>query len=359
MTNSPPLTDQINELRETYRQELDRGKRDLEEMERLLRQTQAEADKLGQREMSVGSQMRNVQANLDRFSKEDIRGVFVMAQEVQVRLVSIRGQVEGLQDRQKRLRERQTELNTLLDILDNVNPEPKANQVTFQTDDNQDTLIGEVIQAQEKERLRISLQMHDGPAQMLSNLILRAEICERMIDRDVAQAKSELGALRKAINTVLQDTRRFIFDLRPMILDDLGLIPTLRRYAQDFSEKWKVDVSIAVQNLDTRLPRHYEVALFRFVQEALNNVQKHASAGSARVVVDGLGNQVQVMIEDDGSGFNINEAMTEGRGHRNMGFAVMKQQTETLLKGQLGIESVPGRGTRVIASVPLPAGLAA
>ena len=79
-------------------------------------------------------------------------------------------------------------------------------------------MIANIIQAQEKERLRISLQMHDGPAQSMSNLVLRAEICQRMMDRDLDQARAELGALKSAINTTLQDTRRFIFDLRPMIL---------------------------------------------------------------------------------------------------------------------------------------------
>lgn len=353
MPNQAELTTIIATTREAYVQERERNKRDLEEMERLMRQMQTEADKLAQRELSASGQVRNIQANLDRFSKEDIRNVFALMQEVQVRLVSSRSQLEQLQDRAKRLRDRQTELANLVDLLEAANPEQRLTQLTTETTQAQDALISEVIQAQEKERLRISLQMHDGPAQMLSNLIMRAEICERMIDRDTSQAKSELGGLKKAINGVLQDTRRFIFDLRPMILDDLGLIPTLRRYAQDFGEKWHIEVNIAVQNVDQRLPSHYEVALFRFVQEALNNVQKHAGAHSARVVVDGLGSQVQVMVEDDGTGFNINEGMNETRGKRNMGFAVMKQQIETLLKGQLGVESAPGRGTRVIASVPV------
>ena len=79
--------------------------------------------------------------------------------------------------------------------------------------------------------------MHDGPAQSMSNLVLRAEICQRLIDRDLDQARSELIGLKTAINTTLQDTRRFIFDLRPMTLDDLGLVPTLRRYTAQFGEK--------------------------------------------------------------------------------------------------------------------------
>lgn len=356
MVESSPVANQLQELRDSYRQEQEKNRRDLDEIERLLRQAQAEVEKLAQRDMSAASQLRNLQANLDRFSKDDIRNVFAMVQEVQARLSSARVQVEQIQAKQQRLRARQEELATLQGVLGQIDDGVRSTEygaVPGQVQVN-DALISEVIQAQEKERLRISLQMHDGPAQQLSNLILRAEICERLVDRDVSQARSELASLKKAINGTLQETRRFIFDLRPMILDDLGLVPTLRRYAQDFGEKFNLEISVAVQNLDQRFPRHYEVALFRFVQEALNNVAKHGNAGSVRIVLDALGKEAQLLVEDDGSGFNIAEALAERPGRVAMGFAVMRQQIETLLHGQLGIESAPGRGTRVVATVGMP-----
>jgi two-component system sensor histidine kinase DegS len=210
------------------------------------------------------------------------------------------------------------------------------------------------MEAQEKERQRISLQMHDGPAQMLSNLVLRAEICERLLVRDPEQARKELGTLKQSINNTLQDTRRFIFDLRPMILDDLGLIPTLRRYAQDFGEKFGLNIAVTAQNMDNRLPRHYEVALFRFVQEALANVAKHANAASVRITLDLFNDQLRVVIEDDGTGFNPDEALKDRPGRRAIGVAIMCQQIETLLHGQLSIDSAPGQGTRVVASMAVP-----
>ncbi len=356
VVETTPVAEQLQELREAYRQEQERNRRELDEMERLLRQTQTEAEKLAQRDLSASSQLRNLQANIDRFSKDDIRNVFTMVQEVQVRLASVRLQVDQIQAKLQRLRARQEELATLTGILAQVEEGAlaAASPVSSGVPQVNDALISEVIQAQEKERLRISLQMHDGPAQTLSNLILRAEICERLVDRDVNQARSELASLKKAINTTLQETRRFIFDLRPMILDDLGLVPTLRRYVQDFGDKYNLEISVAVQNMDNRFPRHYEVALFRFVQEALNNVAKHANASSVRVMLDALGHQAQLMVEDDGSGFNIGEALAERPGRVAMGYAVMRQQIETLLHGELGIESAPGRGTRVVATVPTP-----
>jgi two-component system sensor histidine kinase DegS len=184
--------------------------------------------------------------------------------------------------------------------------------------------------------------------------VLRAEICQRLIDRDLDMARGELGALKSAINGVLQETRRFIFDLRPMTLDDLGLVPTLRRYVQQFSEKNKVEVNLMTQNAEARLPTHYEVAIFRFIQEALNNIAKHANANTARVLIDYSANGIHVSIDDDGAGFSIKDVLSNESGRRNMGIATMRQQVETLLRGEFGIESSVGRGTRVAAVIPLP-----
>lgn len=357
MIQTLAVGEQLAELLETFQGEQERNRRETDELDRMARQMNAEVEKLGQREVSAGSQLRNLVANIDRFSKEDIRSVFTMAQEVQTRLMAMRAQSEQLAMRQKALRERQEELTTLVAVLGQLDPSASEDEFSQVVEERggkaRETRIVEVIQAQENERLRISLQMHDGPVQTLSNLILRAEICERLVDRDMNQARAELAALKKAIHATLQETRRFIFDLRPMILDDLGLVPTLRRYAQDFTERFNIEIAVAVQNMDSRLPSHYEVALFRFVQEAMNNVQRHASAGTARVYVERSEAQVQVLVEDNGSGFTISEAMREADGKRHMGFAMMRQQVETLLQGKLGVESVMGRGTRVIATVPL------
>ena len=345
--------DQLQHLYDAYRNEQNSTRREIDEIDRLLRQTQHDAEKLAQREMSAGNQVRHLQTNLDRFSKEEIRNMFVAVQEIQVRLLSVRGQVEQLQTKRQRLLARQDELSKLVPVLQDVN-EVLANtaaaapQGTLHSDDS---LISEVMEAQEKERQRISLQMHDGPAQTLSNLVLRAEICERLIMRDPEQARNELGSLKKAINVTLQDTRRFIFDLRPMILDDLGLIPTLRRYAQDFGDKFGLPINVTAQNMDNRLPRHYEVALFRFVQESLNNVVKHAHAASVRVTLELFNDQLRVVIEDDGTGFNPDDAFADRPGRRAMGVAIMRQQIETLLHGQLTVDSTPGQGTRVMANM--------
>ncbi|MEM8531648.1 MAG: histidine kinase [Chloroflexota bacterium] len=332
--------------------ELDRTKRELSELETLLRQTNSEVEKLAQRELTVANRLRDLEVNIDKYSKADIKNFYTSAQEVQMRLLMMRGQLEQLQFRQQMLKTRQSqsfELVTMLEQLTGITV-----QGTSATPENSENAIANIIQAQEKERLRISLQMHDGPAQSMSNLVLRAEICERMLDRDAEKARSELNDLKTAINVTLQDVRGFIFDLRPMTLDDLGLVPTLRRYVQQFTDKTKMEVNLMVQNMEGRLPQHYEVAIFRFIQEALNNVVKHANATQARVLLDNNGNSLHVSVEDDGSGFHVSDVMAEISNRRNMGIATMEQQAEKLLHGEFGIESGIGRGTRVAAVIPIP-----
>ena len=344
----------IEALRDGYREEQDRLRRELNEVDVLVRQGSSDVEKLGQRELSVSNRLRDLDVNLDKYSKAEIKNFYTTAQEVQMRLQMMRGQVEQLQARQASLRARQSQLSDLVATLDELVGAAGSASAGAAAADNPEDILANIIQAQEKERLRISLQMHDGPAQAMSNLVLRAEICQRLMDRDPDQARSELSSLKTAINTTLQDTRKFIFDLRPMTLDDLGLVPTLRRFATQFGEKNNLEVNLMVQSMESRLPSHYEVTIFRFIQEALNNVSKHAKANQANVLLDASGGTLQIVVEDDGDGFAVAETLANPNNRRNLGITNMRQQAEVLLRGEFGIESQFGRGTRVAASVPLP-----
>jgi two-component system, NarL family, sensor histidine kinase DegS len=340
-----------------YREDLERSRRELSEVEVLVRQSGVEVEKLSQRELAVSNRVRDLEVNIERYNKDEIKNFYTTAQEVQMRLQIMRGQLEQVQGRREALRARQSQLSEMVGLLGDMAELLRTGgrpQASGGAAIDTETMVANIIQSQESERLRISLQMHDGPAQAMSNLVLRAEICQRLIDHDLDQARAELNSLKSAINGTLQDTRKFIFDLRPMTLDDLGLVPTLRRYATQFSEKSSVEINLMIQNLEQRLPGHYEVTIFRFIQEALNNVTKHAGANQVRVMLDNSGSTLQILIEDDGSGFHVTETLESAGVRRCMGIASMRQQIEVLLRGEFGIESAIGRGTRVAATIPLP-----
>jgi two-component system sensor histidine kinase DegS len=127
----------------------------------------------------------------------------------------------------------------------------------------------EVMRAQEDLRRDIARQMHDGPAQSLANIALQAEIVERMVGRGDGRATNELEALRRMVQSTLSATKEFIFDVRPMVLDDLGLVPTLRRTAVDRGRRARVDVEIESSGADRRLPADLESGLFRILDDAI------------------------------------------------------------------------------------------
>jgi two-component system sensor histidine kinase DegS len=357
MMSETDLQEKLESLRDTYREEQQRLHRELNEIDVLVRQGTADVEKLAQRELTVSNRVRDLEVNLEKYSKAEIKNFYAAAQEVQMRLQMMRAQVEQLQLRQGSMRTQQNQLSEIVEMMNELLGAATGGGMNGSAPDGADgstNIVENIIQTHEKELLRISLQIHDGPVQVLSNLVLRAEICQRLMDRDTDQVRSELASLKTAINNALQQGRKLIFDLRPMTLDDLGLVPTLRRLAGQFGEKNNLEVEIIVQNLETRLPSHYEVAIFRFVQEALNNVAQHAKATQARVLLSVYEDTIQIVIEDDGQGFHVNEALAEQNKRRSLGVANMRQRIEGMLQGEFGLESAIGRGTRVAATVPLP-----
>src|SRR5205085_6112061 len=166
------------------------------------------------------------------------------------------------------------------------------------------SVIVRVVEAQEAERQRLSRQIHDGPAQALSNFILQTEIAMRLFDIDTERARAELQSLKASATSTFQKVRDFIFDLRPMMLDDLGLVPTVRRYVDAFKEKSGTQATLTVTGADYRMDSAREVVIFRGIQELLTNVRTHAQASQVRVLLDFDGNRVRVSVEDNGKGFD-------------------------------------------------------
>jgi len=222
----------------------------------------------------------------------------------------------------------------------------------YSTRQNDDDVVERVIKAQEEERRRVARDIHDGPAQMMANAVLQVEIVERLLTQDPSAAASELKDLKRIINDSLNDLRRIIFDLRPMILDDLGLAPALRRYTDDFTSRHSLPVEMKVLGVETRIDPIIEVALFRIVQEALHNARKHALA--SRVVVTlGYGpDAVGVSIEDNGKGFDPNGVSRNWGQSEKFGLSGMKERAK-LFGGSLDVDTAPGEGTKITVRIPV------
>jgi two-component system sensor histidine kinase DegS len=204
-----------------------------------------------------------------------------------------------------------------------------------------------LVNAQETERQRLSRQMHDGPAQALSNFILQTEIAMRLFEIDAAQAKDELNNLKTSAMSTFQKVRNFIFELRPMMLDDLGLVPTVRRYADAFKEQTSIDVSLTVTGNERRLEPYLEVMLFRAIQELLGNGARHSQATQVKILLDMGEERIRVSVDDNGRGFDP-EVIQQGT---SLGLKLIRERAE-MLGGNFEIDSAVGRGARIAFAVP-------
>jgi len=207
----------------------------------------------------------------------------------------------------------------------------------------------QVFQIIEEERLRIARDMHDGPAQSMANLVLQAEVLERLVSKDPNALVRELAHFKAGVRDALDETRRLIFDLRPMTLDDLGLVPTLRKFIKEYGDKSELVARFHLVGEERRLPGNYEAVLFRIVQEALNNVRKHASAHSVEVTLTLQPHRAVAVIKDDGDGFDVPATEARQGRTRNLGLISMRERAD-LEKGALEIRSQIGKGTEIRAS---------
>jgi signal transduction histidine kinase len=202
-----------------------------------------------------------------------------------------------------------------------------------------------LVDTEERERRSISRELHDEVGQSLSALLMDVQSLATMPD--------EKGILRPAIEnikrlaeTAVNEVRNMALLLRPSMLDDLGLVPAVEWQAREVSKRTGMLIETVDENVPDDLPEDHKVCMYRIVQEALNNCAKHAQAKKGRVVVRQAANHLQVIVEDDGKGFDASRV-------RGLGLLGMNERV-TQLGGMLEIKSVPGRGTRVSADLPLP-----
>ncbi|HEY9070420.1 MAG TPA: sensor histidine kinase [Candidatus Ozemobacteraceae bacterium] len=212
---------------------------------------------------------------------------------------------------------------------------------------------GGLVMAQEEERRRISREIHDGPAQSLASLTMRINFCLDHLS-DTELLKQELVDLKEAIGRSLKDIRRFIFDLRPMALDDLGLVPTLEQFMTGFKNRTGINVYIDIEGERMPLPPETELAIFRVVQEAVNNAHRHASARSihAFLTYETSLRRLSGVVKDDGRGFDVADTRKKYTSLKKLGLLSMEERIR-IAGGEFDLVSKPGEGTVVSFWVPL------
>lgn len=310
---------QVFEICESARQEMGALKLELQSVMQEIDKTIEKVDQLEIDFRKSRMRLTEVSRDFKRFGEEDIKAAYESATNIQLEIMIYREKESNLRHRRNDLQTRIRKLDQTIERAEVVVSQMNVvleylsgdlNQVTriIELAKNRQMLGLKIILAQEEERKRIAREIHDGLAQNLANVILRTEIAERMVGQQKDElVKEEIIDLKGQMRYNLEEVRKMIFNLRPMALDDLGFIPALRKFVQDFEEKHRIRTQFKLSGKEQRLPSAMEVAIYRIVQEAFSNIQKHANA--SHVILDvRIGDEhLDITIKDNGVGFVTNE----------------------------------------------------
>ncbi|MFS1517144.1 sensor histidine kinase [Bacillus sp. SCS-151] len=351
---------EIFQISEQSRTEYEKLNEELLKTKILVNDVIDEGDKLDTHEKFARQRLVEVSRHFDQYSESQVRGAYEQAHALQMNLSMVREREKQLRDRRDDLERRILALSETIERADHLMGQISVVLNYLNSDFRQ---VGElledaiqkqdfglrIIEGQEEERKRLSREIHDGPAQMLANVMMRSELIDRLYrERGAEEAFKEIRDLRTMVRSTLSEVRRIIYDLRPMALDDLGLIPTLKKYLSTVEEYNQVVILFLSIGKEKRLPARLEVALFRLAQESVQNAIKHADPSKIQVKIEIGVNNVILVIKDDGKGFNIHE-----KKENAFGLIGMNERVD-LLEGEMTVDSKVGVGTVIMIRIPIP-----
>jgi two-component system sensor histidine kinase DegS len=353
---------QILEIVDNARTEYENLKSDITLIRGIIDKAINEVDALEVQDKLMRKKLVEVSKKFNIYDEDEIKSVYEKASDIRIKFIM-------KQNEEKQLREKRDtiELSLKKSIKNIENSEKIVNQISIAmaylegdilsvlegADKSSDMFIGiKILEAQENERKRISRDIHDGPAQHIANIIMKADICSKVIQKDLNEGLKELSDLKESVKVALKEVRSIIFDLRPMTLDDLGLNKTIEQTVRSISEDFNIDIKLRLKPMDTEVESIIQVAAFRIVQEIFNNIKKHSKAKHVEVKLDFGTKYLRLIISDDGIGFDVEETLkrvkTKGNSYGLIGILDRVNQ----LQGEIHIESTKGAGA--VYNVLLP-----
>ncbi|ANU22658.1 sensor histidine kinase [Planococcus donghaensis] len=351
-------------ISEESRQSYEEMKNELEDVRVEISTIVEAGDLLEEKTRAARRRLAEVSQFFSSFTESEVRQVYEQANNLQVELSVNRNEEKKCRQRRDKLQRR---LQILLQTIERA--ESLVNQINVASSylvsdyEDVDEAIDKnktiqdyslrIIEVQEEERKRLSREIHDGPAQMMANVLLRSDLIERTYrEKGPEPAFQEITSLKEMVRQALTEVRRIIYDLRPMTLDDLGLVPTLKKYMDTIEEYNKgVVLKFLSSGKEERLPNTYETTIFRLVQEGISNAIRHGKSNDITVEMKWLKNQVQIMVSDNGIGFDQGIVKNQ-----SFGLTGMRERVE-LVEGSLTINSSPGNGTILMFHIPFKKGM--
>ncbi|ADG83650.1 sensor histidine kinase [Thermincola potens] len=354
--------EQIFAIAENARIEYLRMKTHLDEVNDQLVELAKEIEKVREDERVAQYELGEIDRNFQQYKEADIKRAYEHASKMQAYLSSLLERESLLKQKKKdyeaslvKLQETAMKADNLMSqvgvVMDFIGGNLKNLNLRLESLQQKQQMGIEIIRAQEEERKRVAREIHDGPAQSMANLVLRMEYCEKLMDVAPEQVRAELGQIKEAVKLTLQDVRKIIFDLRPMALDDLGIVPAVKRYLEDYKSKSGIEVNANFFGREARYTPALEIAIFRLIQEGLNNVRKHARAGRVNLTIDVNDKFFTICIRDNGVGFDLEQVMMNNKGNK-FGLINMRERV-ALLGGEMKITTAPKQGTELYFKIPV------
>lgn len=335
-----------NEFRGDIVAEITQTRKRWEENSLMLDQSQKELNKLAKRNQMITAQLQQAQTHFDRMEITDIKATYQAVMDSQQRLLVMRAQVEKLKSDQEGLEKLLALLDRTEKFLSETQSQEKGGGI-----EEKIKLVEAMVDSQETVRQKLSHKMHDGPAQELSNFMIRVEIANRLIDVNSAKAKEELNELKSEAAITFSNFKNFITEVKPVALEELGLVTALKRYIESFKSQNNIDIALTIKGQERTLENYLGVLIFRAVQELLWNSfiynQRHPGKVMVNVTLEFEPSQVKVIVSDNGAGFDVNELrQTKGTGLR-----IIRERVE-LLGGSMEVNAFSGKGCNVSLEIP-------
>ena len=351
---------EIFEISERARTDVKTIEDELVEIQNKLKIIIADVDQLEIKEKTSRKKLLDVSKHFDTYNEKDIKKAYDTAKDLQIQLSLKRQEEKELFKERTRLEIR---LKDSWDVLKNAeNLTSKVGMalgllrsgISGQLEDimvKQDMGL-RIIKAQEAERKRVSREIHDGPAQTMANIVIKSDYIERIIDHDMNEAKNEIHSLKEVVRDSLKNIRKIIYDLLPMSLSDLGLVPTIQRLVNDLEKDSGIKAAFKVKDSGHKLEPLVNLTVFRIIQECLTNIRKHADATQVQIKLEIDPDRIQIFVKDDGVGFNLDDISQNEDDDSGYGLYSMRERVD-LLRGEFNLDTGKGAGTKIKAIIPL------
>ncbi|MBB6713807.1 sensor histidine kinase [Clostridium gasigenes] len=331
---------------------------ELQEVKREIEEVIGKVDKL----QVLDKNMRLTLSEVSKISGEKAEKIMKKAYE---EAIEIRVEYITKQNEEKNLKRRRNSLEkTLKNYLKNIEEaDNTVNQINIalgylegdmaNVEEDSQMLIGiKILESQERERKRIAREIHDGPAQYIANTMMRIDFCKMVVQKDLNKGLKELDDLKNNVRKALKEVRGILFDLRPLSLEERGLNEAIKDMVNEISIESNICVNVTLNTMNYEIEHIIEIAVYRIIQEILNNIKKHSKANEVSVRIECGKEYISFMVKDDGIGFNLKETMAKNKEKGTSYGLIGIFDRVTQLQGHIDIKSAHNRGT--IYKIKLP-----